>query len=187
VTFLHMTKLASLLLFEYLDARKLKDTAVSGAKGGSSSPFHGFHMFVSSSSRVFSLTPADVPALGAKQTVLQGLRCLARLSAQAWMKTAREYVEEAAQAVEENGDICRNPEDLDKTARAFDIEERRRIIGKGHALPLIFQSKKPCRPVQKLLNSTGRQVAPHERSSAAEAHWREGPTRPTAREEAEER
>jgi len=97
VAFLRMTKLASLLLFEYLDARKLEDTSVSGAKGGSSSPFHGFHMFVSSSSRVLSLTPAEVPALGAKQTVLQGLRCLARLSAQAWdllgpIKTARDYV-----------------------------------------------------------------------------------------------
>jgi hypothetical protein len=53
-------------------------------------------MFVSSSRRVFSLTPADVPALGARPTVLQGLRCLARLSAQAWellgpMKTAMDY------------------------------------------------------------------------------------------------
>jgi Leucine-rich repeat (LRR) protein len=97
IAFMRMTKLASLLLFEYLDTRKLEDTAASGAKGGSSSLFHGFQMFVSSSKRIFSLTPVDVPALGARPTVLKGLRCLARLSAQAWehlgpMKTARDYV-----------------------------------------------------------------------------------------------
>jgi Leucine-rich repeat (LRR) protein len=118
VAFMRMTKLSSLLLFEYLDARKLEDTAVSGAKGGSSSLLHGFRMFVSSSRRVFSLTPADVPSLGARPTVLQGLRCLARLSAQAWellgpMKTAREYVEEEAQAVEENADIYLKATDFD--------------------------------------------------------------------------
>jgi len=83
VAFMRMTKLASLLLFAYLDTRKLEDAA-SGAKGGSSSLFHGFRMLMSSSGRVFSLTPADAPALGARPTVLQGLRCLARLSAQAW-------------------------------------------------------------------------------------------------------
>jgi ankyrin repeat protein len=118
VAFMRMTNLASLLLFEYLDTRKLQDTAASGAKGGSSSLFRGFRMFVSSSRRVFSLTPADVPAPGARPTVLQGLRCLARLSAPAWellgpMKAAREYVEEEAQAVEENADICLKPKDLD--------------------------------------------------------------------------
>jgi hypothetical protein len=118
VALMRMTNLASLLLFEYLDTRKLQDTAASGAKGGSSSLFRGFRMFVSSSRCVFSLTPADVPAPGARPTVLQGLKCLARLSAPAWellgpMKAAREYVEEEAQAVEENADICLKPEDFD--------------------------------------------------------------------------
>jgi hypothetical protein len=105
VAFMRMTKLSSLLLFEYLDTRKLEDTAVFGAKGGMGSLFHGFCMFVSSSRRVFSLAPADVPALGARATVLQGLRCLARLSAQAWellgpIKTAREYVEDTEDPTE---------------------------------------------------------------------------------------
>ena len=99
VAFMRMTSLASLLLFEYLEARKWDDTASSGPAVGMSCLFHGFCMFVSSSRRVFSLTPADVPALGARPTVLQGLRCLSRLSAPAWellgpMKTVREYVEE---------------------------------------------------------------------------------------------
>ncbi|MFN9906896.1 MAG: hypothetical protein ACK56F_12375, partial [bacterium] len=45
---------------------------------------HGFRMFVSSSRLVFSLTPADVPARRSMLTVLEGLRCLSRLSASAW-------------------------------------------------------------------------------------------------------
>ena len=118
VAFMRMTSLASLLLFECLAARKWADTASSGPAVGTSCLFHGFCMFVSSSRRVFSLTPADVPALGARPTVLQGLRCLSRLSAPAWellgpMKAAREYVEEEAQAVEENADICLEPEEFD--------------------------------------------------------------------------
>jgi hypothetical protein len=108
VAFMRMTPLATILLFGYLEARKMDDTA-SGAAGGRSSLFQGFRMFVSSSKQVFSLTKADVPALGAKPTVFQGLRCLARLSGEAWallgpMKTAREYVEKKAQVVEENSD-----------------------------------------------------------------------------------
>jgi hypothetical protein len=74
VAFMRMTKLVSILLFEYLDTRKLEDTASSGAEGDSSSLFRGFRMFMSSSKSVFSLTPADVPMLGARPTVLQGLR-----------------------------------------------------------------------------------------------------------------
>jgi hypothetical protein len=118
VAFMRITSLASLLLFEFLAARKWADTASSGPAVVTSCLFHGFCMFVSSSRRVFSLTPADVPALGARPTVLQGLRCLSRLSAPAWellgpMKAEREYVEEEAQAVEENADICLKPEDFD--------------------------------------------------------------------------
>jgi hypothetical protein len=109
VAFMRMTPLASILLFGYLEARKMADTASSGAAGGRSSLIHGFRMFVSSSKQVFSLTKADVLVLGAKPTVFQGLRCLSRLSGKAWallgpMKTAGEYVENKAQAVEENSD-----------------------------------------------------------------------------------
>ena len=90
VAFMRMTSLASLLLFEYLEARKLEDASALGAAGGSSSLLHGFRMFVRSSAhlpgskRVFSLTPADVPARRSLLTVLEGLMCLSRLSASAW-------------------------------------------------------------------------------------------------------
>ena len=96
VAFMRMPTLAALLLFQYLNVRKLEEDA-SPAAGSSSSLFHGFRMFVSSSRRVFSLTETDVPARHAKKTVLQGLRCLSQLSAQAWellgpMKTAGSYL-----------------------------------------------------------------------------------------------
>eukprot|EP00802_Teleaulax_amphioxeia_P006519 Tamp_06523.p1 GENE.Tamp_06523~~Tamp_06523.p1 ORF type:complete len:520 (+),score=79.96 Tamp_06523:1013-2572(+) len=97
VAFMRMPRLASLLLFEYLEARNSIFDSASGAAGGSSSRFHGFSLFVSSSNRVFSLTKADVPAFRAIPTVREGLRCLSRLSSPAWemlgpVKTARQQL-----------------------------------------------------------------------------------------------
>jgi hypothetical protein len=84
VAFMRMTSLASLLLFEYLEARKLQEAFTPGAAGRNISPFHGFRTFVSSSKRVFALTEADAPDARAMPIVQQGLRCLSRLSASAW-------------------------------------------------------------------------------------------------------
>ena len=86
VAFMRLTSLASLLLFEYLGVRKAAQDAAPGAAGGSSSLLHGFGLFVSSSRRrrVFTLTPADEPAPRAMPTVVQGLRCLSRLSSSQW-------------------------------------------------------------------------------------------------------
>ena len=47
VAFMRMTRLASLLLFEYLEPRKLQEASAPGAAGSSSSLFQGFRMFVS--------------------------------------------------------------------------------------------------------------------------------------------
>jgi hypothetical protein len=41
-------------------------------------------MFISSSNRIFSLTVLDVPARSVMPMVRQGLKCLARLPAEAW-------------------------------------------------------------------------------------------------------
>ena len=95
VALLQMSKLASLLLFGYLDVRKLEDS--SPAAGSTSALFHGFRMFVSSSRRIFGLTAADVPARGAKEIVFCGLECLSRLSSEAWemigpMKNLTEFL-----------------------------------------------------------------------------------------------
>jgi hypothetical protein len=85
VAFMRMTHLSSLLLFEYLHARKSQDAAASSAAGSKeSSLLKGFYLFVSSSNGVFSLTEEDAPARSALPTVLRGLRCLSRLSPTAW-------------------------------------------------------------------------------------------------------
>ena len=90
-----MQKLASLLLFEYLEVRKLADP--SPAASSSSALFHGYCMYVSSSRRVFGLSGADVPARGAREIVFRGLECLSRLSSEAWemmgpMKNLTEFL-----------------------------------------------------------------------------------------------
>eukprot|EP00802_Teleaulax_amphioxeia_P006502 Tamp_06506.p1 GENE.Tamp_06506~~Tamp_06506.p1 ORF type:complete len:693 (-),score=91.17 Tamp_06506:100-2178(-) len=99
VAFMRMTRLASLLLFEYLESRKLEHELpqVGTFRRRLGTLFHGFVLFVSSSNRVFSLTKADVPAFRAIPTVREGLRCLSRLSSPAWemlgpVKTARQQL-----------------------------------------------------------------------------------------------
>jgi len=84
VALMRMTKLASLVLFEYLDVRKLQESSTPSAAGSIYLLLHGFLMFVSSSKHVFTLTEADAPAACAMPTVLRGLQCLSRLSAFAW-------------------------------------------------------------------------------------------------------
>ena len=84
VAFLRMSKLASLLLFEYLEVRKLEDTSREGPAGSERFLFQGFSMFISSSNRIFSLTVQDVPARRVMPMVREGLKCLARLPGEAW-------------------------------------------------------------------------------------------------------
>ena len=107
VAFMRLTSLASLLLFEYLGARKAAQDAAPGAAGGSSSLLHGFGLFVSSSRRVLTLTKADEPAPRAMPTVVRGLGCLSRLSPAEWdlMGPAR-----AAR------DLCPEPSPMSRTA-----------------------------------------------------------------------
>lgn len=79
VALMFARRLASLLLFETLEARKVHGTSAGEDVGES---LHGFRMLVSSSPRVFGLSAADVPAPGAMTAVFDGLRCLSRLTAQ---------------------------------------------------------------------------------------------------------
>ena len=100
VAFMRIPKLASLLLFEYLEVRKLEDASAAGAAGGSNLLLHGFCTFVSSSGRVCTLADADVPVRCAQPTVVQGLRCLARLPTPAFelmgpIRTVRDLCFEA--------------------------------------------------------------------------------------------
>jgi hypothetical protein len=97
VAFLRMSKLASLLLFEYLEVRKLEDNSSQGPPGSERLIFQGFSMFISSSSRIFRLTVQDVPARSVMSMVREGLKRLARLPAEAWemmgpIRTARDYL-----------------------------------------------------------------------------------------------
>jgi len=97
VAFLRMSKLASLLLFEYLQVRKLENNSSQGPAGSERLLFQGFSMFISSSGRMFSLTDQDEPARRVMPFVRQGLQRLARLPAEAWemmgpVSTARDYL-----------------------------------------------------------------------------------------------
>jgi hypothetical protein len=97
VAFLRMSRLASLMLFEYLEVRKLEDNSSQGPAGSERLPFQGFSMFISSSNRIFSLTVQDVPARRVMPLVRQGLKCLARLPAEAWdlmgpVSTAKDFL-----------------------------------------------------------------------------------------------
>jgi len=82
--FMRMPKLASLLLFEYLEVCKLEDPSAAGAAGSGDLLLHGFGTFVSSLGQGFSLAGTDVPVCCTRPTVVQGLRCLARLLATAF-------------------------------------------------------------------------------------------------------
>jgi len=95
VAFLRMSKIASLLLFEYVDVRKSQDAAGTGAAkqraGVSHDLLRGFSSFVSSAGHVFRLSNADIPARSAVKTIIEGLRCLAHLrDPQCDVKTASE-------------------------------------------------------------------------------------------------
>jgi len=95
VAFLRMSKIASLLLFEYVDVRKSQDAAGTGAAkqraGVSHDLLRGFSSFVSSAGHVFRLSNADIPARSAVKTIIEGLRCLAHLRDPQWdVKTASE-------------------------------------------------------------------------------------------------
>jgi len=95
VAFLRMSKIASLLLFEYVDVRKSQDAAGTGAAkqraGVSHELLRGFSSFVSSAGHVFRLSNADIPARSAIKTIIEGLRCLAHLGDPQWdVKTASE-------------------------------------------------------------------------------------------------
>ena len=73
VAFMRMPKLVSLLLFEYLELRKLEEASAAGAAGGSNLLLHGFCTFVSSSGRIRTLADADAPVRCTQPTVVQGL------------------------------------------------------------------------------------------------------------------
>jgi len=100
VTFMRMPRLAACLLFGYLETCKFESSSSIGGVGGPGGRDtwpHGFCTFVSSTGQVFSLTDADMPAKGALPTIVQGLQCLAHLTASDWetlgpVKTARHLV-----------------------------------------------------------------------------------------------
>jgi len=87
VAFLRMPKLAAHIMFEYIDVSKRKEISSSNAASAvpcSSSPWHGFQLFVSNTHRMSSLTRQHEPARSGLPIVRQGLECLARLPAQIW-------------------------------------------------------------------------------------------------------
>jgi hypothetical protein len=97
VAFLRMHKLASLLLFEFLEVGKLQDNSSSGPARSQSLLFQGFRMFISSSGLMFSLTDQDAPARRVMPFVRQGLQRLAQLPAEAWgmmgpVSTAKDFL-----------------------------------------------------------------------------------------------
>jgi len=96
VAFLWTSRLASLLLFEYVKLRKFEDVSTAGAakqRGGANHDWlQGLSSFVSSVGHVFRLSSADMPARSAVPTIVQGLRCLAHLRDPQWeVKTARQF------------------------------------------------------------------------------------------------
>jgi len=103
VVFMTMPSLASLLLFQHLELRKLgcmqsgKDET-TGAAGAFEPLLHGFQLFASSGRSIFHATDADRPARN-MPAIIQGLRCLALLLDSDWdtlgpVKTAREFLQE---------------------------------------------------------------------------------------------
>eukprot|EP00961_Rhodomonas_salina_P159490 2147783-Rhodomonas_salina.1 len=80
VSFIFATRLASLLLFAYLEARKLSAATDAAAGATVKEPvFGGFSAFVSSDKLVFRTSEARHPCRVALPLVCQGLRCLAQV------------------------------------------------------------------------------------------------------------
>ena len=73
--FLHMSKLASLLLFEHLEARRRRANAVQGTKLN----LDGFRLFISSERRTFGVAKHDIPSRRSLGVIHRGLRCMAGL------------------------------------------------------------------------------------------------------------
>jgi len=102
VAFLWTSKLASLLLFEYVMSGcanskmplllGLLNSVVEPTTTGCTTT-HGVSSCVSSAGRVFRLSNADMPARSAvPTTIVQGLRCLAHFRVPKWeVKIAREF------------------------------------------------------------------------------------------------
>ena len=82
--FMTMSKWSSTLLFAYLDVRTCEEGSAPGAAGSNSAFLHGFGVFVSSSNQVFASTKENMPAPRAMTIVRAGLKCLSRLSVDAW-------------------------------------------------------------------------------------------------------
>jgi hypothetical protein len=77
VAFMQMPRLATLLLFGFLETRRLDSIGSdAGAAGASFDVLHGFCSFVSSAGHVFSLTEDTSPCHKSLPITIQGLRCM---------------------------------------------------------------------------------------------------------------
>jgi len=101
VVFMTMPSLASVLLFQHLELRKLgcmqSCNEAAGAAGAPDPSLHGFQLFASSGRGVFHATDDDRPARN-MPAIIQGLQCLKHLTELDWemlgpVKSAREFLQ----------------------------------------------------------------------------------------------